>query len=339
MPGLEPQPDLPAVRLDAGDRCLQSLDGQASAWQREPALLDRDQLYRQAFEFLDSPRYRQAFDLTREPARVRERYGPNRSGPGVSAGPAARRGRRAVGDGVLEPHDSRPGHDADARGRIRLGHAQRHFPVAEGSSAAAPRPQPVGAAGGSGAARPAGTRRWSCAWASSAGRRASRWSRASRATFRAASTGPASTRCCSPAPACAGGAIIGASDRIAAYPTHARRISPCDLAATMFAALGIDPAGHYTTWRIGLSRSARAESFPNCGVEYNSHRFTPAPRNHPDSDTREIATHQPAAVRQSRRVPHGRRQLQGEAFPGGAGCEISNDVPEYEDLGTRSPMP
>ena len=34
------------------------------------------------------------------------------------------------------------------------------------------------------------------------------------------------------------------SDRIAAYP-NTTPYSPCDLAATMFTALGVDPAGHY----------------------------------------------------------------------------------------------
>ena len=41
-----------------------------------------------------------------------------------------------------------------------------------------------------------------------------------------------------------GGAVIGASDRIAAYPST-NPYSPCDVAATMFAALGIDPSSHY----------------------------------------------------------------------------------------------
>jgi hypothetical protein len=41
-----------------------------------------------------------------------------------------------------------------------------------------------------------------------------------------------------------GGAVIGASDRIAAYPSTTP-YSPCDVAATMFAALGIGPETHY----------------------------------------------------------------------------------------------
>jgi hypothetical protein len=41
-----------------------------------------------------------------------------------------------------------------------------------------------------------------------------------------------------------GGQVIGASDRSAAYPSSTP-YSPCDLAATMFTALGVDPASHY----------------------------------------------------------------------------------------------
>jgi uncharacterized protein (DUF1501 family) len=41
-----------------------------------------------------------------------------------------------------------------------------------------------------------------------------------------------------------GGMVVGASDRIGAYPSSTP-YSPCDLAATLFAALGIDPAAHY----------------------------------------------------------------------------------------------
>jgi hypothetical protein len=41
-----------------------------------------------------------------------------------------------------------------------------------------------------------------------------------------------------------GGLVVGASDRQGAYPAT-RAFNPCDLAATMFAALGIDPGEHY----------------------------------------------------------------------------------------------
>jgi hypothetical protein len=40
------------------------------------------------------------------------------------------------------------------------------------------------------------------------------------------------------------GGTVGASDRLGAHPQTAP-IGPADVAATMFAALGVDPAGHY----------------------------------------------------------------------------------------------
>ena len=42
-----------------------------------------------------------------------------------------------------------------------------------------------------------------------------------------------------------GGAVVGSSDKQAAYP-QADPLTPGDVVATLFAALGIDPAGHYT---------------------------------------------------------------------------------------------
>ena len=41
-----------------------------------------------------------------------------------------------------------------------------------------------------------------------------------------------------------GGAIIGATDRHAAYPISAKH-GPWDVTATIFHALGIDPGGHF----------------------------------------------------------------------------------------------
>ena len=46
-----PQPDLPAVRLEDRLALLQAVDSQAAAWGNDRRLLERNQLYRQAFEF------------------------------------------------------------------------------------------------------------------------------------------------------------------------------------------------------------------------------------------------------------------------------------------------
>jgi hypothetical protein len=243
MPGLEPQSDLPAVRLDARRSLMQALDRQAAAWQNEPALLERDLLHRRAFAFLDSPRHRQAFDLTREPAALRERYGPNRSGQAMLLG------RRLVEVGVpwvtvfwnhmIRGQDMTPTpedefgwdthndifptmkdhllprldrslsallEDLEQRGLL-----ETTLVVCMGEFGRAPR---VALEPGFAGDIP-GRKHWAGAYSvllAGAGVR--------------------------------GGHVVGASDRIAAYPTTLP-YTPCDLAATMFAALGVDPAGHY----------------------------------------------------------------------------------------------
>jgi len=39
--------------------------------------------------------------------------------------------------------------------------------------------------------------------------------------------------------------VVGASDRTGAYPSG-MAVGPWDVTATLFSALGVDPAGHYT---------------------------------------------------------------------------------------------
>jgi hypothetical protein len=59
------------------------------------------------------------------------------------------------------------------------------------------------------------------------------------------------------------GAIYGASDRHGAYP-KANPVTPGDLSATLFHALGVDPAGHY---RDGTDRPYRiADGRPVTGL-------------------------------------------------------------------------
>jgi hypothetical protein len=243
MPGLEPQPDVPTVRQQARQSLLQSLHRQAAAWQNDRALLERDQLHRRAFEFLDSPRYRQAFDLTREPESLRQRYGPNRSGQAMLLG------RRLVEVGVpwvtvfwnhmIRGQDMTPTPEDeygwDTHNDIfptmkdhllpRLDHSlsalledleqrgllESTLVVCMGEFGRAPR---VALEPGFAGSIP-GRKHWAGAYS---------------VLFAGAGV--------------RGGNIVGASDRIAAYP-NSMPFSPCDLAATMFAALGVDPASHY----------------------------------------------------------------------------------------------
>jgi hypothetical protein len=243
MPGLEPQPDLPAVRLEARQSLLESINRQASAWQRDRVLLERDQLHRRALEFLDSPRYRQAFDLAREPESVRQRYGLNRSGQ------ACLLGRRLVEVGVpwvsvfwnhmIRGQDMTPTPEDeygwDTHNDIfptmkdhllprldrslsalledlqQRGLLETTLVVCMGEFGRAPR---VALEPGFAGSIP-GRKHWAGAYS---------------VLFAGGGV--------------RGGRVVGASDRIAAYPST-NPYSPCDVAATMFAALGIDPASDY----------------------------------------------------------------------------------------------
>jgi len=86
---LEPDRELPSVRLQARQSLLKSLDQSL-----RHADHDREALTKRAFELLASPHVRQSFDLSRENDRTRERYGRYR------AGQACLLGRRLVEAGV-----------------------------------------------------------------------------------------------------------------------------------------------------------------------------------------------------------------------------------------------
>src|SRR4051794_23901188 len=94
LTGMSPRPDLPAERLDERSDLAHRLDAVTRAGDRLPAADGQRALVRQAYELLHTPRVRDAFDLAREPARVRDGYGR------VRAGQACLMGRRLAQDGV-----------------------------------------------------------------------------------------------------------------------------------------------------------------------------------------------------------------------------------------------
>jgi hypothetical protein len=66
---LEPRPELPAIRLESRRTLLQSIESQVGCWQQDKTLLEKDVLYRQAYQFLSAP--------TGPPsAGTERRYGP-----------------------------------------------------------------------------------------------------------------------------------------------------------------------------------------------------------------------------------------------------------------------
>jgi hypothetical protein len=256
---LDPRDDLPAVRLDSRRKLLTAIDG-AAADRRLGA--DRDGLTGQAFDLLGSERLRTAFDLDREPERVRERYGRHHSGL------ACLLGRRLVEAGVpwvtvffnhgIRGQDDHPGatdeygwdthndifeamrdhllprfdasfsyllEDLEQRGLL-----DTTLVVCMGEFGRAP----LVAVEKNFAGSSPGRKHWA-------------------ACYSVALSGAGVRR----------GAIHGASDRTGAYPST-NPVTPGDLAATLFAALGVDPSGHFED---GANRpSAIATGRPVAGI-------------------------------------------------------------------------
>src|SRR5207302_1762707 len=75
--------DLSRPRLSARASLLGRLDGRLRALEGRGASADFGHFREQALELLSRPRVRQAFDLDREPAALRRRYGRNRHGQSV----------------------------------------------------------------------------------------------------------------------------------------------------------------------------------------------------------------------------------------------------------------
>lgn len=243
VPGLEAQPDLPPVRLAARRSLKESLDRYHRSLAEYGPAAGMSHLYGQALAMLASPQCREAFNLDAEPRAVRERYGLYRSGQ------ACLLARRLVEAGVplvtvmfnhLNRGQDHAPHDTDAYGwdthndifeslKVHLlprfdlsfsalledleqrGLLDETLVVCMGEFGRAPKV----AYEGSFAGKTPGRKHWAAAY-----------------SIVMAGAGVAR------------GAVLGASDRLGAE-TVGDRYGPWDVAATMYAALGIDPAGHY----------------------------------------------------------------------------------------------
>ncbi|HUY88029.1 MAG TPA: DUF1501 domain-containing protein [Pirellulales bacterium] len=242
--GLDPQAELPAVRLEARQSLKQAVDGFCRQFESNRQMRDMNQHYAQAFELLSSPRSRAAFDLAAEPPALRDRYGRNRSGQ------ACLLARRLVEADVpwitvIWNHSNR-GQDTapddtdqygwDTHNDIFEALKLRLLPrFDQGFSALL---EDLGQRGlldqtlvvcmGEFGRAPlvALEKRFA---GSTPGRK--HWAN----VYSAVLAGAGVTR----------GAVYGESDRLGGYPLS-DRVGPWDVAATMFSALGIDPATHYT---------------------------------------------------------------------------------------------
>lgn len=248
VPCLDVLPELPERRMASRQSLKSQLEETCRALEHDPQSVDRrlagmDIMYRQAYQILSSPRCRQAFDLTTEPERLRDRYGRNRSGQ------ACLMARRLVEAEVplitvIWNHSNRGQDkhpdttdlygwdthndifealklhllprfdqgfsallaDLDARGLL-----ETTLVVCMGEFGRAP----LVALEKKFAGSTPGRKHWASVYS---------------IVMAGAGITP--------------GAVYGSSDRLAAQP-QLNRVTPGDIAATMFSGLGIDPEGHY----------------------------------------------------------------------------------------------
>jgi hypothetical protein len=80
MPSLDALPEMTALRLDCRRSLVSQLDRQFRTADSSPAVARLDHFQRRAFAMLSSSKTREAFDLSREADRVRDRYGRSLSG-------------------------------------------------------------------------------------------------------------------------------------------------------------------------------------------------------------------------------------------------------------------
>jgi hypothetical protein len=242
--GLDPIPDLPPVRVDSRRSLLSSLDRYRRELEENRALLEMAASYRQAYDLLAAPQCRDAFDVARESSAVRDRYGRHRPGQ------ACLLARRLVEAGVplitvFSGHNIR-GQDKyperteeygwDTHNDIFESLREHLLPRFDRSFAALLADlddrglldttlvvclgefgrAPLVALEPKMAGNTPGRKHWASVYS---------------AVLAGAGVTP--------------GAVVGASDRTGAYPSS-DPVGPWDVGATMFAALGVDPAGHFT---------------------------------------------------------------------------------------------
>lgn len=243
VPGLVPQPDLPAVRIRQRESLLAAIDRYSANAAADTRMVDVQGQYQRAFQLLDDPQTRRAFDLSTEPEPIRQRYGRHR------AGQACLLARRLAEAGVplitvVWNHQSR-GQDTDPddpemhgwdthndifdilRGSLlprfdqsfsalledleTRGMLDETLVICMGEFGRAPivalEPRFLGAS--------PGRKHWASAY-----------------SILMAGAGVAR------------GKVVGRTDRQGGYPAT-ESFGPWDVAATIFSALGVDPDGHY----------------------------------------------------------------------------------------------
>jgi hypothetical protein len=232
-PEFDLRADTPRPRLAQRASLLARVDARREELERSASAAEFDRFQRQALELLARPGVRQAFDLEREPAPLRERYGRNRHGQSVLLA------RRLVEAGArfVTVYWGKEEQDwADGKG-LRLANNpwdthRNHFPLVKdellprADRALAALVEDLDDRGLLGTTL--------VAWMGDFGRTpridrkyASRdhWPHANTVLFAGGGVPP--------------GLVLGRTDRLAAEVTE-RPVSPADLSATIFTLLGVD---------------------------------------------------------------------------------------------------
>jgi hypothetical protein len=227
LPELTLPETLPVERLESRRDILRLIDEQSDLLETSLVARGLDETYQKAVAMLTSPRFKQAFDLSREPQAVRDRYGR------TTYGQSCLLARRAVEAGAkfVNVYYSRSiggfgqGWDYHGfRGEDTVGRLNELLPIADQTF-----PALLTDLEERGMLDDV-----MVVWVGEFGR-----------TPRISSNGGRDhwPQCYSAVIAGGGakrGFVYGASDRLGAYPTLGQA-RPEDLAATMFAALGLDP--------------------------------------------------------------------------------------------------
>ena len=240
VPGLGLQPQLPTVRIRERQRLLAAVDDFVRDGSATVGVTDQ---YRKAFDLLDNSRTRQAFDLSGEPEHLRQRYGRNRSGQAcLLARRLAQAGvplitviwnHHSRGQDLHPDDDDAYGWDThndifeSMRDRLLPRFDQTMSALLEDLAAQGMLDDTLVVCMGEFGRAPTGALEKSVA-GSAPGRK--HW--ASAYSIMLAGAGVAT------------GHVIGRTDRHGAYPAS-DSYGPWDAAATVFAALGVDPAAHY----------------------------------------------------------------------------------------------
>ena len=218
--GLDEQPELPLDRLNRRKSLLEQFDGARADVERNLSTTSYTKFQRKAFELANSARIRDALDVRKESPQTRDRYGRHLYGQSVLLG---RRLLEAGARFVTVQWECPDGyswdshiHSDDIKSKLLPGLDQTYTAVLEDLSDRGMLDETLVVLTSEMGRTPNGSATW--------GR--GHWCNCFPMLFAGAGI--------------RGGAVYGKSDKNAGYPAD-RPVSPADLAATVFTALGISP--------------------------------------------------------------------------------------------------